>query len=97
MLFSAAYGNDLFFYGIAEDGIAFVPFVHSLAVPKPKELSQLEFLGQLGQPRLPSNGGANLGQLAFGMAGVLLVDLVRDNDLNDGVAKELETLIVIEH
>jgi hypothetical protein len=55
--------------------------------------AELELLRDLGAGRARDGVRARLGQLPFGEVGMPLVERVRDGELEDAVAEELEPLV----
>src|SRR5439155_3014576 len=56
--------------------------------------AEIKLLRQLGQGVRVDHRGAGLGQLALGRAGVMLVEILGGDQLEDGVAEILEPLVV---
>ena len=78
---------------VGQDGVLVPPARERLALAELDELSQPQVAGDGGQGRLGDGGGAHLGELALGDLRVGAVEVLGDDDAQDGVAQELQTLV----
>src|SRR5205807_5400899 len=64
------------------------------ALPEIEIVAEAELLGELGERVGVDHRGARLGQLALGRTRVVLVEILRRDQLEDGVAEIFEALVV---
>jgi hypothetical protein len=71
------------------------PTGHLLAAPQPEELADSQLASDAGEPGLVHDRGPHLGQLALARPGEALHQPVGHEQVHDGVAQELEALVVL--
>ena len=58
-------------------------------------VAQVPFLGRLGAGMAGDHGALALGKVAFGIVGVCLVQVLRGQHVEHGIAQELQTFVVV--
>ena len=78
---------------VGQDRRLGAPARRVLALAEPQRRTEVELLRDLGQRLGAHDRGAQLRQLALGHLGVVLVDVVGDDEAEHGVTEELEPLV----
>ena len=79
--------------GICEGRLAFATAVQFFAAAENEILTEVELAGALGQGAAINQLGASFGERTFAEGRELLVKLAGKNELEDGIAEELEPLV----
>src|SRR5262245_13898233 len=87
------HGGDDGFHGVGEDGRLVAAARRLLPLAEPERRAQPDLPGDLGEHLTVDDRGAQLRQLALGHVGVLPEHVVGDDEAEDGVAQELESLV----
>ncbi len=88
------HGPDDGLEGVGDGGGALAAAAGFLAAAQDEVGAELECVSVLGEGGAIDELGTGLGQGALAEVGVVLVEPCGDDDLDDGVAKELEALVV---
>ena len=87
-------GGDERLAGVGEHRGLAPPARLLFAAAEEEPLAEAELAGDLGQAELVDDAGAGLGQLALVALGRRVHEQVPDDEVEDGVAEELEPLVV---
>jgi len=88
------HGTDERFEGVGQSGGALASAIGFFAASHHEVFADANALGQDAQPFAGDDAGADLGELAFAEALVLVEEVLGEDELENGVAEKLQALII---